>query len=129
MPSEPLELCKREPENLEYSLTHYGDHFYLLTNAQQSTNFKLVKTPVDKTGLENWEDVIPHRENVLLEDVSIFKDFLVLEEREEGLIHIQLSFGMDREILNFLLRKKPILHMYTLILSLIHLFLDMVIIV
>ena len=85
-------VVQKRTENLEYSLTHYGDHFYLLTNAHQSTNFKLVKAPVDKTGLENWEDVIPHRENVLLEDVSIFKDFLVLEEREEGLIHIRIKF-------------------------------------
>jgi oligopeptidase B len=53
-------------------------------------NFKLMKTPVGKTGRENWTEVIPHREDTLLEDISIFRDFLILEERWNGLNRIRI---------------------------------------
>mgnify|MGYP003668056888 FL=1 len=77
--------------DLEYSLTHYGDHFYIQTNKDNAINFKLMKTPVDKTEKENWTDVIPHREDTLLEDVSIFKEYLVIEERTNGLNRIRVK--------------------------------------
>ena len=50
-----------------------------------------MRTHEDKTGIENWEDVIPHRDEVLLEDVSIFKDYMVLEERSNGLNKIRIK--------------------------------------
>ena len=75
---------------LEYSISHYKDHFYILTNKDDAKNFKLMKTPEDKTSIENWVDVIPHREDTLLEDISIFKDYLVLEERANGLNRIRI---------------------------------------
>ena len=78
-------------DNLEYSLAHYGDYFYIQTNKDNATNFKLMKTPVNKTTKENWVDVIPHREETLLEDVSIFKNYLVIEERTEGLSKIRIK--------------------------------------
>ena len=77
--------------DLEYSLSHYEDHFYIQTNKDGATNFKLVKTPVDKTTKEHWVDVIPHREDTLLEDISIFKEYLVLEERNNGLNKIRIK--------------------------------------
>ena len=78
-------------DNLEYSLAHYGDYFYIQTNKDNATNFKLMKTPVNKTTKENWVDVIPHREETLLEDVSIFKNYLVIEERTEGISKIRIK--------------------------------------
>jgi oligopeptidase B len=83
-------LQERQP-NLEYNVAHYKNHFYLLTNKDDATNFKLMKTSVNKTTLENWEDVIPHREDTLLEDFSIFKGYLVLEERTNGLNKIRIK--------------------------------------
>ena len=47
-------------------------------------------TSVERTGKENWREVVPHREEVLLEDFEIFKDYLVLEERKHGLTHIRI---------------------------------------
>ena len=44
-----------------------------------------MKTPEDKTSEDNWVDVIPHRKDVLIEDIEIFKDYLVVSERENGL--------------------------------------------
>lgn len=75
---------------LEYSISHYEDHFYILTNKDKATNFKLMKTPENATGKKNWKDLIPHREDVLLEDIEIFKNYLVVEERSNGLNHIRI---------------------------------------
>lgn len=77
-------------EDLEYSIEHFQDEFYIITNAHDATNFKLVKTKVANCGIENWEDVIPHRKDILLEGFEIFKDYLVLEERKEGLLQIRI---------------------------------------
>lgn len=78
-------------KDLEYSIAHYNDSFYILTNQNKATNFKLMKTSTENTAEENWVDVIPHRENVLLEDIEIFKNYLVTTERHNGLskIHVQ----------------------------------------
>lgn len=80
----------------EYSVSHYGDHFYINTN-KDAKNFKLVKTPVSDTNIENWEDVIPHRSDVLLEGTSIFSSHLVVEERIEGLTQIRIKSWDDSE--------------------------------
>lgn len=78
-------------KNLEYNVSHYKNHFYFLTNKDGATNFKLMKTPVSKTTIENWVDVIPHRKDTLLEDFSIYNDYLVLEERTNGLNKIRIK--------------------------------------
>lgn len=90
-PNGTFKLIQPRERDLEYSLAHYEDHFYIQTNIDGAKNFKLMKTPVDKTTKENWVDVIPHRDDTLLEDVSIFKDYLVLEERNNGLSKIRIK--------------------------------------
>ena len=81
-------------EDLEYSVEHYEDEFYIITNADDATNFKLVKTPVSNPGMENWKDIVPHRKDVLLEGFEIFSHYLVLEERREGLLQLKI---MDQQ--------------------------------
>jgi oligopeptidase B len=90
-PNGELRMIQSRIHGLEYSISHYGNHFYILTNKDDATNFKLMRTPEDKTTVENWVDVIPHREDTLLEDISIFKDYLVLEERTNGLNRIRVK--------------------------------------
>ncbi|WP_018674699.1 S9 family peptidase [Riemerella columbina] len=75
---------------LEYSVEHYKDHFYIITNEGSASNFKFVKTPVETPQKNHWETIIPHRKEVLLEGVEIFRDFLVIEERTEGLLQISI---------------------------------------
>ena len=77
-------------DDLEYAVEHYQDEFYMITNADDATNFKIVKTKVANPGIENWVEVIPHREEVLLEGFEIFKNYLVLEERMEGLLQLKI---------------------------------------
>lgn len=74
----------------EYSIAHYGDQFYIRTN-WNGENFRLMKTSVNATAKSNWKEVIPHREDVLLEDMDIFKDNLVLSERKEGITQIRVK--------------------------------------
>ena len=82
-------------ENHEYSANHFGDHFYITTN-DNAKNFRLVKTSVENTGKENWEEVIAHRPNVLLEGIDIFKNHLVVSERENGLTGIRIIKWEDK---------------------------------
>ena len=77
-------------DDLEYAVEHYKDEFYIITNADDATNFKIVKTKVTHPGMENWEEVIPHRIDTLLEGFEIFNHYLVLEERTEGLLYIKV---------------------------------------
>lgn len=74
----------------EHSIDHFGDRFYILTN-RGARNFRLMSTPVAKTGLENWTEVIGHREDTLLEGMTIFKDFLLLTERRNALVHLRVK--------------------------------------
>ncbi|WP_027382825.1 S9 family peptidase [Epilithonimonas caeni] len=83
-------IIQERTEDLEYSVEHYQDDFYIITNADNSTNFKIVKTKVSQPEIENWVDFIPHRENVLLEGFEIFNDYFVIEEREKGLLQIKI---------------------------------------
>ncbi|MCZ6564041.1 MAG: S9 family peptidase [Deltaproteobacteria bacterium] len=78
----------REREH-EYQIVHFQDKFFIRTN-DQAKNFRLMATPIEKTGKEHWQQVIPHRNDVFLENFEIFKDHLVLEERKGGLIHIRV---------------------------------------
>ncbi|MEN9323029.1 MAG: Dipeptidyl aminopeptidase [Bacteroidota bacterium] len=89
-PSGKFKLFQKRTRGLEYSISHYGDRFYILTNKDKATNFKLMVTPELATQKENWTDLIPHREEVLLEDIEIFRDYLVVSERENGLNTIQI---------------------------------------
>ena len=84
-PNEKFKVFQKRTRGLEYSISHYGDQFYILTNKDKATNFKLMVTPESATQKENWTDLIPHREEVLLEDIEIFRDYLVVSERENGL--------------------------------------------
>lgn len=90
-PTGEFTMLQARENNLEYNVAHYKDHFYLLTNKDGATNFKLMKTPVEQPTKENWVDVIPHRTDTLLEDFSIFKAYLVLEERNNGLNKIRFK--------------------------------------
>jgi len=89
-PNGVFKLFQPRERDLEYNIAHYNGDFYILTNKDKAINFKLMKTSDEDLAKENWVDVIPHREKVLLEDISIFKDFLVVEERENGLNKIRI---------------------------------------
>ncbi|HLT51894.1 MAG TPA: S9 family peptidase [Arenibacter sp.] len=85
-----FQVFSKRVRGLEYSLSHYGNDFYILTNKDGATNFKLMKTAEGQTDAAHWTDFIPHREEVLLEDIEIFNDYYVLSERENGLNQLKI---------------------------------------
>ncbi|NCP21027.1 MAG: S9 family peptidase [Zetaproteobacteria bacterium] len=89
-PNSHYKLFQKRQAKLEYSIEHYNDFFYILTNKDGAKNFKIMKTASNKTNKSNWQDLIPHRPEILLEDFSIFKNFMVLEERCNGLLQIRI---------------------------------------
>jgi len=79
--------------DLEYWIDHADDIFYIRTNLD-APNYKLMTTPVDRTQKENWTEFISHDDDILLERVEIFNEFIAIGERKDGMDHIRI---MDRE--------------------------------
>jgi oligopeptidase B len=96
-PQGDFKVFQPRERGLEYSISHYGDNFYVLTNKDKATNFKLMKTSEKNTAKEHWKDMIPHRDDVLLEDIDIFKDYLVVSERTNGLNQIRIKRWDNKE--------------------------------
>jgi oligopeptidase B len=90
-PEETFKVFQPRIRGHEYNISHFGNEFYVLTNTDKATNFKLMKTADSTTEMVHWEEVIGHRDEVLLEDVDIFKEFLVVSERSNGLNKIRIT--------------------------------------
>lgn len=82
-PSQNFKIFQQRERGLEYSIDHLGESFYVLTNLD-ALNFRLMKTTADKTSKENWVEYLPHRKNVLLNEFELFKNFIALEEINNG---------------------------------------------
>ena len=78
----------REREH-EYHVDHFQDRFIIRTN-HQAKNFRLMWTPLEKPGRENWQEIIAHRNDVYVGDFDLFQEYLVLEERARGLTQIRV---------------------------------------
>jgi oligopeptidase B len=83
-PNEALKLLLPRQENHEYYVDHLGDSFYIRTN-DQGKNFRLVTAPVSDPARANWKEVIPHRKEVMLEDVDCFAAQYIAVERANGI--------------------------------------------
>ena len=95
-PDGSFKVFQARTRGLEYSISHYGDYFYVLSNADDAQNFKLSKTTEKHTEKRFWKDVIPHRSDVLLEGIDIFKDYLVVSERKNGLNQIKIILACEK---------------------------------
>ncbi|MHB8054270.1 MAG: S9 family peptidase [Candidatus Aminicenantales bacterium] len=97
--SQPLsEFVVFQPRTrgLEYSVDHLGDTFTVLTN-DRARNFRLMKAEAGRTGRDDWREIIPHRDDVLLEGFDLFADYLVLNERKGGLPQIRVIPKGEKE--------------------------------
>jgi oligopeptidase B len=77
-------------QDVEYSLEHWRDRFYIVTNADGAEDFKLVEAPDSSPGRDSWRDVVPARPGTTLAGIDVFADHLVLFERAEGLRRIRV---------------------------------------
>ncbi|WP_333694961.1 S9 family peptidase [Flavobacterium sp.] len=90
-PNDKFKVFQPRTRGLEYTISHFENDFYIVTNKDGATNFKVMKTSENATGKDNWVDVIPHKSDVLIEGIEIFKDYLVVEERSNGLNKIRIK--------------------------------------
>lgn len=78
----------REHEHI-YQVEHHGDSFFIMTN-DNADNFRLVKTPIAAPGKKNWQEVIPHRQDVMLEAIAVFQNHVCISELSEGVTDIRI---------------------------------------
>lgn len=88
-PDYPPQVFQQRIRGHEYHVDHYGDQFYIVSN-HEARNFRLMSTPVEHTEMSNWNEVIPHREDTLLSGIEIFREFMVVTERRDALLHLQV---------------------------------------
>lgn len=89
-PQDEFRIFHPRRQNILYSVEHHLNRFFVLTN-DNAVNFKLMETPIAKTSMENWKEVIPGRNEVMIEGFDVFKDFLVVYERDRGLKKIRIT--------------------------------------
>ncbi|WP_343701650.1 S9 family peptidase [Chitinophaga sp.] len=88
-PDGAFKIFHPREKDLLYDIDHRGDKFYVVTN-YNAKNFRLMETPLDKTGKDNWKEVVPHRADVLLEGIELFDNYMVLSERKNGLSQLRI---------------------------------------
>lgn len=88
-PNKAPKIFAARRRELEYDIEHFGDQFYVRTN-KDAKNFRLMACPTDKTGEEHWQEILPKRDDTYLGDIEVFKDYLVVTERHDALIHIRI---------------------------------------
>lgn len=89
-PDDKFKVIQPRKQGMEYSVANHGDDFYVLTN-DNALNFKLMKTSVNTPGMANWQEVMPHDENVLLSSVETFENHLVIYGRKGGFKNIHIT--------------------------------------
>ncbi len=89
-PEGAFRLVEKRRPHVEYSLKSHGDYFYILTN-DGAQNFRVMRAPVNEPGREHWEEVVPHRPQVKLDQMDLFARHMVLVEREQGLKKIRIQ--------------------------------------
>jgi oligopeptidase B len=78
-----------------YDVVPLADKFLILTNKDDAKNFKLMECPLNQTSASSWKEVIPVRKDVLLQGVEEFKDFIVINERKDGLVKLRIRSLKD----------------------------------
>jgi len=94
-PDKEIKIFEKRTVNHEYSIDHLGNEFYIRTNSDGATNFKLMKTGDGKTAMSNWTVVIPHRNDVLFENFELFDNWIVVQERIKGLNNLRVISKKD----------------------------------
>ncbi len=94
-PTEPFRVFQPRMKDVLYSVIPLADRFLILTNKDDAKNFKLMECPLDKTTATSWKEIIPVRKDVLLQSVEEFRDFVVINERKDGLVKLRVRSLKD----------------------------------
>ncbi len=90
-PTGTFRMFQERERKLEYDISHYGDKWYIRTNKDGAENFKIMATSENATQKEHWQDVMPYNPTVFIEGISLFQEFMVIEERREGITQINIQ--------------------------------------
>lgn len=96
-PDAPFSIFQKRERNLEYSIAHYEDHWYIRTNKDGATNFKIMRTHISATSKENWTDLLPHNPDVYIEGIELFKNYFVVEQRSNGLTQMRVQRWNEKD--------------------------------
>ena len=89
-PLQEFQIFQERERGLEYQIAHFEDKWFVRTNLEGATNFRLMSCQEGTTEKEHWTETIPHRHDVYLESFELFRDHLVLDERSNGLTRIRI---------------------------------------
>jgi len=90
-PDSELTLFHTREHGLEYSIAHHGDKWYIRTNKDGARNFKIMTTSEDATSKKNWTDLIDHRDDVFVEGLDLFTNYMVINERVDGISKMRIK--------------------------------------
>jgi oligopeptidase B len=88
-PESPFAVFQPRMKEVLYQVDHANETFYIRTN-KDAKNFKIMTTSETKTGMENWKEMIAHNSDVLIQRFDLFKNFLAIAERKNGLTQIHI---------------------------------------
>jgi oligopeptidase B len=88
-PSSAPRVVQPRERGLEYDVDHRNDRLYIRTNLD-APNFRVVEAPLDRPGKQHWRELVAHRDDVLVEDLVLFANYLVVEQRRAGLIEFEV---------------------------------------
>jgi oligopeptidase B len=94
-PNEEFKVFQPRMKDVLYDVITLSDKFLIRTNKDDAKNFKLMECPLGKTEASNWTEVIPVRSDVLIQGVEEFKDFIVINERKDGLVKLRIRSLKD----------------------------------
>jgi oligopeptidase B len=94
-PTDTFAVFQPRIKNVLYDLIVLDNKFLIRTNKDDAKNFKLMECPLDKTEAKNWKEILPNRADVLLQGVEEFKDFIVINERKNGLVTMRVRNTKD----------------------------------
>ncbi len=89
-PNDAFKVFQPRMKDVLYDVTPLEDKFLVRTNEGGAENFKVLETPLNATSRENWKEYITHDENVLIERLEEFRDYLVIQQRKNGLNEIKV---------------------------------------
>ena len=95
-PKSDFKVIQPRTPDLEYDVEHFGDYFYIHTNYNNAKNFQIMRTSIEQTTSDYWQSFLPNRDDVLLEDFELFDQYLVVNERENGLSRLRIM-GWDKK--------------------------------
>jgi oligopeptidase B len=95
-PAGTFKIFAPRMKDVLYDVIPLADRFLILTNKDDAKNFKLMECQLDQTSATSWKEVIPVRPDVLLQSVEEFKDFVVINERKDGLVKLRVRSLKDQ---------------------------------